>query len=41
MDILIAASSLAAGAILVTRNVKHFSGIKGLKCEGWTWHAPY
>jgi tRNA(fMet)-specific endonuclease VapC len=36
MDILIAASSMAEGAILVSHNVKHFSRIKGLKGEDWT-----
>jgi tRNA(fMet)-specific endonuclease VapC len=35
MDLLIAASAIAAGAILVTHNVKHFSRIKGLKIEDW------
>jgi tRNA(fMet)-specific endonuclease VapC len=35
MDMLIAASALAAGAILVSHNIKHFSKIKGLKVEDW------
>jgi tRNA(fMet)-specific endonuclease VapC len=35
MDMLIAASALAAGAILITHNIKHFSKIKGLKVEDW------
>jgi len=35
MDLLIAASAMATGAILVTHNTKHFSRIKGLKVEDW------
>jgi tRNA(fMet)-specific endonuclease VapC len=35
MDMLIAASALAAGAILVSHNTRHFSKIKGLKVEDW------
>ncbi|MCL1958189.1 MAG: type II toxin-antitoxin system VapC family toxin [Spirochaetes bacterium] len=35
MDMLIAASALAAGAILITHNTKHFSKINGLKVEDW------
>jgi tRNA(fMet)-specific endonuclease VapC len=35
MDLLIAASAMAAGAVLVTHNVKHFSRIKGLGAEDW------
>ena len=35
MDMLIAAAALAAGAILVSHNVKHFSKIKGIKVEDW------
>ena len=31
MDMLIAASALTAGAILITHNTKHFSKINGLK----------
>ena len=36
MDMLIAASALAAKATLVSNNVKHFSRIKGLKIEDWS-----
>jgi tRNA(fMet)-specific endonuclease VapC len=35
MDILIAASAMSAGAILVSHNTKHFSKIKGIKVEDW------
>jgi len=35
MDILIAASAMKAGAILISHNAKHFSKIKGLKVEDW------
>jgi len=35
MDILIAATALSIGAILVSHNKKHFSRIKGLKIEDW------
>jgi predicted nucleic acid-binding protein len=35
MDMLIAASALEAGAILVSHNTRHFSKIKGLKVEDW------
>ena len=35
MDMLIAASALAAGAVLVSHNTKHFSKIKTLKVEDW------
>jgi len=35
MDMLIAASALTAGAILITHNTKHFSKINGLKVEDW------
>ena len=35
MDLLIAASALSAGAVLVSHNISHFSGIKGLKIEDW------
>jgi len=35
MDMLIAASALKTGAVLVSHNVKHFSKIKGLKAEDW------
>ena len=37
MDMLIAASAFSAGAILVSHNKKHFSRIKGLKVEDWTY----
>ncbi|MDR1476745.1 MAG: PIN domain-containing protein [Rickettsiales bacterium] len=36
MDMLIAASAMAAGAVLVSHNKKHFSKIKGLKIEDWS-----
>jgi tRNA(fMet)-specific endonuclease VapC len=35
MDMLIAASAMTAGAILVSHNIRHFSKIKGLKVENW------
>ena len=35
MDMLIAASALKTGAILISHNKKHFSKIKGLKTEDW------
>jgi tRNA(fMet)-specific endonuclease VapC len=35
MDMLIAASAIATGAILISHNTKHFSKIKGLKVEDW------
>ena len=35
MDLLIAASALKAGAVLVSHNTKHFSKIDGLKAEDW------
>ncbi|GHU02691.1 ribonuclease VapC [Alphaproteobacteria bacterium] len=35
MDMLIAACALAAGAVLITNNQKHFSQIKDLKTENW------
>ena len=35
MDLLIAASSIAEGAILVTNNTQHFSRVKELKIENW------
>ncbi|MDR2661601.1 MAG: type II toxin-antitoxin system VapC family toxin [Treponema sp.] len=36
MDILIAASAMSIGAVLITHNTKHFSKIKGLKVEDWS-----
>ena len=35
MDMLIAASALSEGTVLVTNNNAHFSRIKGLKLENW------
>jgi tRNA(fMet)-specific endonuclease VapC len=35
MDMFIAACALAAGAIMVTNNQKHFSLIPGLSLENW------
>jgi len=37
-DLFIAASALAAGAVLVTNNEKHFKRIEGLKIENWSRH---
>lgn len=34
-DLLIAATALAEGYVLVTDNVKHFQRIEGLKIENW------
>jgi tRNA(fMet)-specific endonuclease VapC len=34
-DLLIAATALSSGSILVTRNVKEFSRVKGLQLESW------
>jgi predicted nucleic acid-binding protein len=34
-DVMIAATALAYELTLVTRNVKHFSRIEGLKVKGW------
>lgn len=36
MDMLIAASAMAEGAILVTNNTAHFSKVSKLKIENWT-----
>ena len=36
MDLLIAAAALSASAILVSRNIKHFSKIEGIKLEDWS-----
>jgi tRNA(fMet)-specific endonuclease VapC len=35
MDTLIAGHALALDAILVTNNVRHFSKVRGLRCENW------
>jgi tRNA(fMet)-specific endonuclease VapC len=35
-DLLIAATSLAFGLIMVSNNVKHFKKVKGIKIEDWT-----
>ena len=35
-DLLIAASALANGAVLVTNNIKEFSRVDGLAIEDWT-----
>jgi tRNA(fMet)-specific endonuclease VapC len=35
MDMLIAASAMAEGAVLVSHNTRHFSKIKGLDVEDW------
>ena len=35
MDTLIAAQALRLGATIVTRNVREFSRVPGLKCEDW------
>ena len=35
MDLLIAASAMAEGAVLVSHNIRHFSKIKGLSVEDW------
>jgi tRNA(fMet)-specific endonuclease VapC len=36
MDMMIAATAMSVGAILITHNTKHFSKIKGLKVEDWS-----
>jgi tRNA(fMet)-specific endonuclease VapC len=35
MDLLIAATAMEHGAVLVTHNVKEFRGIRGLRIEDW------
>jgi tRNA(fMet)-specific endonuclease VapC len=35
MDLLIAATALEQGAVLVTHNVKEFRRIRGLRVEDW------
>ncbi len=35
MDVLIAGTALAHGATLVTRNLREFSRVEGLKLENW------
>lgn len=35
VDVLIAGTALAAGGVLVTRNVREFGRIQGLKVEDW------
>ncbi|NMA47254.1 MAG: type II toxin-antitoxin system VapC family toxin [Lentisphaerae bacterium] len=35
MDMLIAASAIAEGAVLVTNNIAHFSKVSELKIENW------
>jgi tRNA(fMet)-specific endonuclease VapC len=36
MDTMIAAHAMAAGAVLVTNNTRHFQRVKGLTVENWT-----
>ncbi len=36
MDTIIAAHSVALGAVLVTHNSKEFGRVAGLRCEDWT-----
>jgi tRNA(fMet)-specific endonuclease VapC len=35
LDVLIAGTALAHGATLVTRNLREFSRVEGLKLENW------
>ena len=35
MDMLIAASAIAGGYVLVTNNIRHFQRIQGLAMENW------
>ena len=35
LDLMIAAIALANGAMLLTKNHKHFNRVKGLKTDGW------
>ena len=35
MDMMIAASALSGGYVLVTNNVRHFGGVAGLAIENW------
>ena len=39
MDMLIAASAIAGGFVLVTNNVRHFQRINGLVVENWVASA--
>lgn len=36
MDVMIAGHALAAGAVLVTNNARHFSRVTGLNIENWS-----
>ena len=36
MDMLISASAISIGAVLITHNIKHFIKIKNLKVEDWS-----
>ncbi len=39
-DLLIAATSLEQGAVLVTHNTREFRRIRGLRIEDWYWPQP-
>ncbi|HZS37252.1 MAG TPA: PIN domain-containing protein [Polyangia bacterium] len=39
-DLFIAATALAADAVLVTNNLRHFAAIDGLAVESWVTPAP-